>query len=83
MTKKEFQMYYDSPTDFRPNDEGQRFYDKLNEVVTPLIKSEIDAGFNPDAIMSMKVSAASADCTYHRIKLWSENNKYQTSSASK
>ena len=79
MTNKEFRLYYDLPTDFRPNDEGERFYDKLVEVITPLIKSEMEAGFYPDAVMAMVVSAASLECSAHRMKLWKEN---QTSSAS-
>ena len=68
---KQYRLYYDLPTDFRLNAEGQRFDDILSEVITPLIKSEIDAGFYPDAILAMVVSAASVECSAHRMKLWS------------
>ena len=70
MTSKQYRLYYDLPNDFRQNAEGQRFNKILSEVITPLIKSEIDAGFYPDAILAMVVSAAGMECSEHRMKLW-------------
>ena len=73
MTSKQYRLYYDLPNDFRQNAEGQRFNKILREVITPLIKSEIDAGFYPDAVLAEVVSAAGMECSEHRMKLWNDD----------